>query len=764
MKKNIIILMMSLCFMATYNVGDKMGTSHQNQEFELCYGASSDGTVKFSDFNGNTNGGDYHVMVVDMSATWCGPCQSLIPLFDELQQEYINNQYVKFFVALSDLNQPYSCTQWGNMGESGIPYIIDDTGYPIYNMFESGGFPSLVLIDHNMEVYYKEAGYYPTFVEDISSLLDDMLYDMENSLILYPEINQNLQSDDGDGILNPGEEVELVFVVENNSFYLDALSVQGILENTEDIIFQNNTINFNDIEVDNQITASVVATINSDAVIQDNDFILTLRSDYIDLDGNYNQYEDEFPFNINISLSQAGFPYDTNSEVKPSPVIIDFDNDGSNEIIFGDNSGLIHVLNSDGTELENNVFPYDTGNQIWGATASGDIDNDGLIDIVILSKSKHLYVFDMNGLKLDYNANQYLMGTPALGNLDDDIELEIVFGSFSSSAKLFAVNIDGTDVDGFPISLGEKTQKGVALADFNSNGKDDIVIGTDSDNIYLIYDDASIASGFPFQTGDKVRCAPSILDIDGEKIILAGSKDNNFYAINSDGTLKFLFISDDDIYTSPSFLSTDQGVYIFFASDSGSIYALDLNGNLKDGFPLISDSISESIIFEDLDSDGIAEMIFGDELGKMNVLKSIDSNYSSFITYDSFPISNTFAFTSSMSVSDIDNDGDIEIYGGTSGDLVVVDIKDNATISDDFWNIYRGNYLRNGLFITELNCSPGDYNGDSVLNILDIVSLVNIVIENSSLSDSQLCAADMNADGIINILDIVALVNIIIQN
>ena len=102
MKKNIIILMMSFCFMATYNVGDKMSTGHQNQEFGLCYGASADGTVKFSDFNGNTNGGDYHVMVVDMSATWCGPCQSLIPLFDELQQEYINNQYVKFFVALSD--------------------------------------------------------------------------------------------------------------------------------------------------------------------------------------------------------------------------------------------------------------------------------------------------------------------------------------------------------------------------------------------------------------------------------------------------------------------------------------------------------------------------------------------------------------------------------------------------------------------------------------------------------------------------------------
>ena len=37
------------------------------------------------------------------------------------------------------------------------------------------------------------------------------------------------------------------------------------------------------------------------------------------------------------------------------------------------------------------------------------------------------------------------------------------------------------------IELGEKIQRGVALADFNGNGKDDIVCGTDDQRIYLIY-------------------------------------------------------------------------------------------------------------------------------------------------------------------------------------------------------------------------------------------------------------------------------------
>ena len=189
MKKILYVILLSFLYSA-YSVGDIVSNAHQNQEFEVCYPSAMDNTITLGDYNGNTNGGDYNILVIDASATWCGPCQSLIPLFDELQENYSDNDYVKFFVALSDLNQPYSCSQWGNMGTSGIPLIIDDTGYPLFNMFNTGSsFPSLALVDHNMKVYYKEAGYYPTFVEDISSLLDDMLYDIQNFAISVTPVN-----------------------------------------------------------------------------------------------------------------------------------------------------------------------------------------------------------------------------------------------------------------------------------------------------------------------------------------------------------------------------------------------------------------------------------------------------------------------------------------------------------------------------------------------------------------------------------------------
>ena len=51
----------------------------------------------------------------------------------------------------------------------------------------------------------------------------------------------------------------------------------------------------------------------------------------------------------------------------------------------------------------------------------------------------------------------------------------------------------------------------------------------------------------------------------------------------------------------------------------------------------------------------------------------------------------------------------------------------------------------------------GDINGDGILNILDIVSLVNLV-----LSNNYEASGDINGDDMLNILDIVSLVNLIL--
>ena len=108
---------------------------------------------------------------------------------------------------------------------------------------------------------------------------------------------------------------------------------------------------------------------------------------------------------------------------------------------------MVHVISADGTELENDLFPFDTGNQIWGAISGADMDGDGLTDIAVVSKSKHFYLLDQNGLKVDFDSEKYLLGTPAIGNLDVDVDLEVVFSGYSSGNMVWALNADCSSVD-----------------------------------------------------------------------------------------------------------------------------------------------------------------------------------------------------------------------------------------------------------------------------------------------------------------------------
>ena len=59
--------------------------------------------------------------------------------------------------------------------------------------------------------------------------------------------------------------------------------------------------------------------------------------------------------------------------------------------------------------------------------------------------------------------------------------------------------------------------------------------------------------------------------------------------------------------------------------------------------------------------------------------------------------------------------------------------------------------------------SPGDINGDGVINVLDVILMVGIILVlEDDYTICQQYASDINTDGIIDILDIIGLVNIIL--
>ena len=579
-----------------------------------------------------------------------------------------------------------------------------------------------------------------------------------NPNIILNDYDYVIVDGDDDEVLNPGELFNLSVSLENLNPWPNANQVfLNIISNNNYIEIINSQVYIELIESGN--TYSNTANpfqifINHNAGAEVYDLTLNISSN------NENQsYSKDFQISIPVSLMQSGYPYDTNSQVDSSPLAIDLDGDGSLEIIFGDYAGLVHVLSADGTSWNEDLFPYDTGNQIWSSPASADIDNDGLLDFVIASKNKHLYGFDQNGLKFDYDADQFLIGTPAIGNIDLDDDLEVVIGGYTSSGDIFAVNPDGTNVDGFPIQINEKMWKGVALHDFDQDGLDEIVVTTDGDDLIALIDGSGVIEPL-FIADDKFKSSPSIIKSGESYVIMAGSYDDSMHGVSSTGEIMFEIETGDHVNSSASFVNFNGIPYAFFGSDNGMLYAIDLNGNALEGWPQdIGESIDNSVSFADLDGDGSPEAVVGVS-GQLYAFHMDGSMYTH------FPISYEFSFTSAPLIVDIDQDGDLEIVAGSSGSLVSIDIMEGGSI-DDYWSQDRGNNKKTGYYeIVESECSSpllGDPNCDALIDVLDILMIVNTIINELPTSDYQGWASDLNQDTIIDILDVLIIVNLIVN-
>ncbi len=74
------------------------------------------------------------------------------------QEEYWHetNPAVVFITALQDLNQPYSCEEWGDRGIEGYPLIVEHPGTMFTWLHDSwNAYPTYAILDHTMKVRAK---------------------------------------------------------------------------------------------------------------------------------------------------------------------------------------------------------------------------------------------------------------------------------------------------------------------------------------------------------------------------------------------------------------------------------------------------------------------------------------------------------------------------------------------------------------------------------------------------------------------------------
>ena len=61
------------------------------------------------------------------------------------------------------------------------------------------------------------------------------------------------------------------------------------------------------------------------------------------------------------------------------------------------------------------------------------------------------------------------------------------------------------------------------------------------------------------------------------------------------------------------------------------------------------------------------------------------------------------------------------------------------------------------------NFNGTDVNGDTIINILDIVLIVSFILITNEPTDSEFSSADINSDELLNVLDIVEIVQMILN-
>ena len=61
------------------------------------------------------------------------------------------------------------------------------------------------------------------------------------------------------------------------------------------------------------------------------------------------------------------------------------------------------------------------------------------------------------------------------------------------------------------------------------------------------------------------------------------------------------------------------------------------------------------------------------------------------------------------------------------------------------------------------NSSLGDINDDATINVIDVITIVNLILASGEITDEQLCIHDVNSDGTINVFDVVMLVDMVLN-
>ncbi|MBU1177595.1 VCBS repeat-containing protein, partial [Patescibacteria group bacterium] len=186
------------------------------------------------------------------------------------------------------------------------------------------------------------------------------------------------------------------------------------------------------------------------------------------------------------------FAYDSHIRSGVKVTTGDLNGDGIDEIITGTGSGggpHIRIFTKEGNLYNSGFFAYDKSFRGGVNVASGDLDGDGIDEIIAGAGNgggPHIRVFDGAGNPKLTNGffaydSKFRGGVNvATGDIDADGEAEIIAGAGQGGGpqiRVFEGNGTLKPIQFFAFHPDNRSGISVASADFDNDGKDEIVAG-----------------------------------------------------------------------------------------------------------------------------------------------------------------------------------------------------------------------------------------------------------------------------------------------